>query len=314
MASVSILICTRDRAESLRKTLAAMVNVRIPAGWDCELIVVDNGSTDNTAGVVAGCQIPNVPVRFIRESRPGKGYAYNSGIAAARGRVLLFTDDDVHPPANWISGMAGPIARGEADVMAGAVKIAPNLLRPWMVAFHRIFMASTEHLHDGAPDPGGIVGANMAFAREVFEKIPGFDPEIGPGAAGCCDDVLIFRQAKEAGFRIRFAADVVCEHRFDPSRLERPVLLEHSKKHGRSLAYVVHHWEHTPVPLARLKWAKASVRLALWRWRRRADISGEGTPDWEMKLLGDVAFYEQYLREKKRARNYRHHGLVKLVG
>jgi glycosyltransferase involved in cell wall biosynthesis len=360
---VSILVCTVNRAAHLAQALNAIAAVNVPEGLSAELIVIDNGSTDGTAGVVdafaaewaegaveresavaepAGVVVEPagvaagyaevkrrrggawgeeraagqkagrlVGVRRVFEPRRGKGHAYNSGIAAARGRVLVFTDDDVHPPVNWIEGMAGPIARGEADVMAGAVKIAPELLRPWMVEYHRVLMASTEHLQDGGVDAGGIVGANMAFARTVFETIPGFDPEIGPGALGMCDDTLIYRQAKEAGYRIRFAGDVVCEHRFDPSRLKRQVLLEHARKQGRSLAYVAHHWEHAETPMARAQWAKASLRLALWRWRRRGDLAGEGTPDWEMKLLSDVAFYEQYLREKKRARNYALHGLVK---
>src|SRR5258708_38656458 len=112
---VSIIICTKNRAQSLRETLAALGSVHVPEEWASELIVVDNGSTDNTNTVVRDAGISNMEVRYLHEPRRGKGYAYNSGIAAATGEILLFTDDDVQPPTNWIEKLCRPIMEGKAD-------------------------------------------------------------------------------------------------------------------------------------------------------------------------------------------------------
>ena len=70
-------------------------------------------------------------------------------------------------------------------------------------------MASTELLSAEAPEY--LVGANMALSREVFAKVPGFDPELGPGALGFYDDTLLGWQLQEAGYTIGSAFDVVVE-------------------------------------------------------------------------------------------------------
>src|SRR5688500_3483272 len=98
----SIVICTYNRAESLRQTLDAMAEVSVPSSWSVELLVVDNASTDRTAQVVSDCGLSDMSVHYIYEPRRGKGNAYNTAMAAARGDVFLFTDDDVRPPRNWI--------------------------------------------------------------------------------------------------------------------------------------------------------------------------------------------------------------------
>src|SRR5258708_4953396 len=98
---VSILICTRNHAASLRETLHSLAQVHLPETLSCELIVVDNGSTDDTAAVVRSSAFPQIPVRYLHEPRPGKGHAYNTGLAEARGNILLFTDDDVRLPRQW---------------------------------------------------------------------------------------------------------------------------------------------------------------------------------------------------------------------
>src|SRR5206468_1126302 len=119
MASVSIIICTRDRAAHLRQTLESIARVRIPDGWQLELIVVDNASVDETAQVIRECRMPGMPVRYLHEPRRGKGHALNTGIAAARGEILLLTDDDVRPGRDWIGAMCEPILAGKADAVGG---------------------------------------------------------------------------------------------------------------------------------------------------------------------------------------------------
>lgn len=309
--TVSIIICTSGRAAFLRETLQSLAGVRVPEGCACELIVVDNASTDDTPAVAQSAKMPSMPVRSIREERRGKGHAYNAGLAAARGDVLLLTDDDVRLPPDWISGMAAPILTGRADAVAGGVRVAASLERPWMTPGHPARLASTERLDPDNPD--AMIGANMAFARAVLARVPAFDPELGPGALGFGDETLFTWQLREAGLRTATAFDVVVEHHFAPDRLLRVNLLKMAAALGHSGGYLSYHWKHDALPLPGVRLAKC--RLWLWGWRLahpRACSPQEGMSAAEIELVQKVAFLEQYRREQKRPPHYEKRGLVRL--
>lgn len=308
---VSVAVCTRNRCESLRRTLQALARVNVPADFACELIIVDNGSSDRTAEVVQTSVVPGMEIRYIYESRPGQCYARNTALAAAQGDIILFTDDDVQPPPNWVEGMCAPIRSGQAEAVAGGVKIAPDLERRWMTPALRRWLASTEEYVEKGPSQ--MVGANCGFSKQVLSKVPAFDTELGPGALGFYDETLFSFQLSEAGYRLATAFDVAVEHHFDESRLSRRGFLESAKKKGRSSAYVAHHWRHIAIRAPYLRLAGASLRLIKARVKRRKEcLLSEGVPEWEMERVEGVYFYEQYLVERIRPRNYAKHGLVKL--
>ena len=206
-AVVSIIICSRNRVNDLRETLNALSKLTVPADITCELIVVDNASEDETASFVRAFKPANMSQRYLFEPRKGQNYGYNTALAAATGDVLLFTDDDVRPEGNWIEGMCRPILSGEYDVVAGGVRIAPHLMRPWMELPHRTWLASTEWLAQDGHE--GMVGANMAISKRVLERVPEFDPELGPGTLGFGGETLFYLQLKEAGYRRLAAFDLV---------------------------------------------------------------------------------------------------------
>ena len=309
---VSIAICTYNHRESLRLTLETVGRARVPRGLRCELLVIDNASTDGTAELVKDYRLDNqIPVVYLFEPRQGQCFARNAALARARGPIILFTDDDVRPPHDWIEGMCAPLLAGTAHAVAGGVRIAPHLERPWMGWMHRAWLASTDSLNPQEPEH--MVGANMAFSREVLERVPAFDTELGPGASGFHDESLFSFQLKRAGYRIVSAFDVTVEHHFDESRLLRANFLDTAGKMGRSSAYWAHHWEHEEVRRPRLALALAQLRLAKWRaQRRRETLGAEGMPEWEMVLVKQVNFQQQYLVERARPRNYERRGLVKL--
>jgi hypothetical protein len=225
--------------------------------------------------------------------------------------MVLFIDDDVRPSPGWLAGICEPMTQNGPCAVAGGVKLAPGLLRPWMTHMHRCWLASSEWLD--AESPQSMVGANMGFRREVLRRVPGFDPELGPGALGFGDETLFASQLLEAGFPIVGRLEVCVEHHFDPLRLKRESWLQAAVKRGNAMAYRGHHWEHWGCKLGWLRLLWISGQLAAWRRRSpAASADEEGCGEQELNLVLRQALYRAHLREGKRPRNYSRRGLVKL--
>jgi glycosyltransferase involved in cell wall biosynthesis len=304
---ISIIISTRNRAESLGRTLESFQNVEIPENCAAEVLVMDNASTDSTAAVAGRADLGGFSLRYILEKTPGKMHAQNRGLAAAKGNILLTIDDDVRPSKHWLVRMVSPLARGEYDGTVGRIELAADLVRPWMTSMHKWWLA--------APEPGTVpklelIGASMAFRRSVLERVPEFDTELGPGALGFGDDGLFSWQLEEAGFRIGEAAEARVVHHPDPSRLLRSSWLSAARTRGRTEAYLLHHWLHGEIRRPRLRRWWLGAKLAVRR--RGARLDQEGAPLWEMSYVLHMEKCRQFEVERKRARNYTKHGLRKL--
>jgi len=307
---ISIIICTRNRAASLAQTLASLGDVRIPPGRSSEIIVVDNGSSDETADVVRQARVRNAQVKYILEARPGQARARNRGIAEAAGDVIVFTDDDVTPARDWVERITAPILSGSADAVAGCVRIAPNLERPWMTEMHRSWVADTGTLDPA--NPGRMVGANMAFSRSILDRVPAFDEDLGPGAIGYGDDTLFSQQLKAAGCRLAAAFDAIVEHQFSEERLSAESWVRSAKALGQVDAYISHHWDHAVWPHPR--WSLGTAFLQLLHKNLMALIQRSQSPAPESLLTAIRNFHAQlfYLGERRKPRYYALHGLVKL--
>jgi len=296
---VTILICSRDRAAALRATLAACAGLETQ-GLATELLVVDNASSDETATVVAAAPRGDVELRTVVARQVGKSHALNVGVEEARGRVLLFADDDIRPPVDWAPRMVGPILAGEAEVVGGGVRLAPELERPWMTDLHRNWLGT--NLSPGRHALACVAGANMALPRDLVLRLGGFDPRLGPGPEGLgnAEDTLLVYQARAAGARFRELPEVVVEHHVQPEKATRAAFLRAARARGRSDAYIARHWEHRPAPTP-LAGLRARLRLA-WE-QARPHPADHATPD-EIWLTKQAAYHEQFAVERRLPAKY----------
>lgn len=288
---VSILICTRDRATALRQTLSSLARVTVPRGWKVDLLVVDNGSRDATRVVAEAARFTFGKPRVLLEPVPGVASARNLCLDEAEGEVLLWTDDDVRLPVNWIEKMVEPIQEGRMDAVAGGVCLAFGRTRDWMGPCLRSWFASSEGL--STERPGRMIGANMAFHRRVLDSQARFDPVLGPGALGMGEETLFSYQIEKGGFVIGSAFDVVVEHAFDCGRLCAAGLARLARSMGRSEAYIAHHWHGVDAGGAFWKTADALLRLSYWRCRAGLQWSvPPGVLEGELKALSRVHYWQ----------------------
>ena len=307
---ISVVVCTRDRAEDLRQTLYSLATVKIPDDCACELLLIDNASTDHTQAVFAAIQMFNMTVRPLYESIPGLSGARNLGVSHARGEIIVFTDDDLRYSPEWLEVMTKPLRSREAEAVTGAMRLAPHLERDWMLPLHYSLLAAPLR---GSLAAAELIGANMAIQRQVLSQIPWFDTELGPGALGFGDDTLFGEQIREAGYRIA-SVPLDTEHHFLPERLTRAGFLSHSAKLGKSAAYTSHHWEHESQKMAQVNFYRKIVQLAVWRWSHPNEVQKlEGIHLSEIHHLRSLHLYGQALIERRRPRNYKRHGLLKLM-
>jgi glucosyl-dolichyl phosphate glucuronosyltransferase len=125
---ISVLICTRNRANQLKNVLDSLSAMKVPAELNWELVIVDNGSSDNTAEVVAQ-YTSKLPARCVREDTPGLSNARNKGVAEARGEYICWTDDDVELDPNWLNAYFEAFKRHPDGAVFGG-KIIPKFIAP----------------------------------------------------------------------------------------------------------------------------------------------------------------------------------------
>lgn len=231
---ITVLLATRNRARHLDACLSSIVQALSSTSRATEILVVDNGSNDETPEVLERFVDKQVNLRFVVDPIPGKSGAINRALREARGRVILFTDDDVHVPTSWIDDMAAPILEGRADAVCGRLVLAPHLDRPWLTPFLRSLLAE---LLDVSGDLPGMVGANMSASRDAAIAVQ-FDEGLGPGARGFDDDVLFNYRLKGGGYRLVGCTGPPAEHHLSIDRLTRASMLRLARQSGESHAYL----------------------------------------------------------------------------
>ncbi len=309
---ISIIICTRNRGAALEQSLAALGKVRIPSGWKVEVVLVDNASTDNTAAVAQGIRLEKMTVRYFLEPKKGKSNALNTGLAQAQGDIMLFIDDDVFVTEDWLEQIVKPLLKDGCDAVTGKIMLSPELVRPWMTDRHQWWLAQ---IHDAqlVESSRELIGANMGFRRSVLKLVPGYDPELGPGAIGFGEDTLFGWQVVEAGLKIEYVPSAVVIHKFDAARLRRRYWIDDARKHGQTDAYLDYHWKHQEIKNPLLVWMWFWIKLKFKRlFSRLPKLEEEGCPRWEMGFVWRMELCRQYCLYRRQSRKYNRRGLKKL--
>ncbi|MBV6761360.1 glycosyltransferase family 2 protein [Rhodococcus opacus] len=240
---VTVVICTRDRVSMLGAALRSVLAVDYPA---FDVLVVDNAPrTDATRQYVLGLADPRV--RLIREPLPGLSRARNTGLSAATGDIVAYTDDDVVVDRHWLSALVDGFGRALSVSCVSGMVPAGEIRTPAQAYFDRRvgWSNSTDaRVFDWTAPPDDVplfpftvrcygTGANFAVERDVVRRLGGFDEALGAGSpTGGGEDIDMFFRILRSGRRLVHEPAAIVWHRH---RADGEGLLVQSRGYGLGL-------------------------------------------------------------------------------
>ncbi|MBI3591414.1 MAG: glycosyltransferase family 2 protein [Candidatus Melainabacteria bacterium] len=263
---LSVIICTRNRARQLAILIQCLGSQKDIENLNWEIVIVDNNSSDNTKEVAyAFCEGSNLKVNYIFEPKTGLSYARNTGVLASKGSLVLFIDDDVLIPKEFLNNTLFGIQEfPEFHIFgfrilpewpeppkAGLRNPAfsnPAFKPPFWLTFKKPFQLIQSFLpvHDLGVEPlqypnskaRNPIGACFIVKKEVFEKLGPFREDLGAGQSGVCEDTEFFWYALLNKFKILYWPYAALYHPVLPERLTVSYLHKWYFNLGKSLYLV----------------------------------------------------------------------------
>jgi GT2 family glycosyltransferase len=263
LVEFSVVIATKDRARYLECALVSLLAQRDAPSF--EVVVVDNGSSDDTEGVARRHGREPVTVRYLSSSEPNRGKARNRGVEAADGRYLLFCDDDVYVPTHWVDAHAAAHRRDGKRVVNGPILNVPSYAdrpKPGPANYSRAFLCT----------------CNASLSKDDFERAGGFDESFDLYG---WEDTELGVRLRASGLRWTFAWDAYLWHVKPPD--ENTLAVESRKaveKARMARKFLAKH------PSSRARLATGAHPLNVFRARFLL-------PDWLLALYGGLASNER---------------------
>jgi cellulose synthase/poly-beta-1,6-N-acetylglucosamine synthase-like glycosyltransferase len=198
--SASIIIPTFNGARRIGNCLAALLQQI--AGKNAEILVVNDGSTDDVAGMVA--RYPSV--RLINQRNSGPAAARNRGALEACGNIILFTDDDCVPVSNWLSSMLEPFDDPEIVGVKGVYRTRQSRLA---ARFVQVEYEDRYRRMAGMRSIDFIDTYSAAFRRDRFLELKGYDTDF---PVACAEDIELSYRMSARGWKMKFAPQAVVYH------------------------------------------------------------------------------------------------------
>lgn len=236
---ISVVICTYNRAKLLEKLFSSFVRVKSPQGFLWEILVIDNGSKDDTKDIVKRwIEDGKISIAYFFLPRANKSAALNFAIEKSKGKTIAFTDDDVVVDINWLEAILKALDKYPHSAFGG--RIIPRWDRKmpkWLSDNGRyatlrgtVFMrddGDKDQEYNDTMSSYIPCGANMFFRRTVIETNGPFRIDLGPskGFPGTSEDTEFCSRMLKNGEKFMYIADAVVYHPAESERISKKALL-----------------------------------------------------------------------------------------
>jgi len=244
MPLISVVICTHNRANYLLKAMQSVLDQSMPANR-YEVIVVDNGSTDETRELVERFEdLGNV--HYIFEGKLGLCHARNTGWRNARGRYIAYLDDDAIASPEWLMAIEEAFTMApDAGVVGGRVVPIWEGDRPAWLSDDIALSLTIVNWHSAPrliPDVQveWLVGANMAVPASVLAETDGFHPWLDRVGRHMLSsgDVFLQKEIIRRGYSCLYHPGIAVSHLVPRSRLNKRWFIRRYYSQGLSDAII----------------------------------------------------------------------------
>lgn len=208
-ADLSLIVCTRNRSEKLRKCLTAIEKIQVSD--NIELVVIDNNSTDDTLAVISQhANTSKFSMRWCTEIKKGTGAARNTGSEVATADILVYLDDDCYPEADFAIHYQQTFAQApELGFVGGRVELYDKKAQPITILTYKQerFFAARQRLLAGE-----IISANLGIRRSALVSVNGWDEIFGAGTDFPCEDLDLAARILAHGWQGKYDPKPVVYH------------------------------------------------------------------------------------------------------
>ncbi len=296
LAPCTVVICTKDRPDDLRRCLIALAPF---AGESVELLVVDNAPSDGRTREV----VRELPATYVCQMRQGLNWARHAGVEAAQHDIVLFVDDDVVVEPDWLDHMRRPFRDESVCGVTGAVEPLElttdgQILAERYAGFYRGFLPRRFDLRLVSPAGAGAAGAgaSMGVRRDAALSLALFSNEMDAGTATRSGgDHYALYAIMRAGYAVMFQPRALAWHRHRRTvpEVERALYGYGSGSICAALRATLVHHDLDPL-LVTMRWQIVPAIKEAWgSWRTR----GASRPanlvraEWRGIMAGPINYW-----------------------
>lgn len=305
---LSVVIPTYNRSALLRNTVESVL--RQDSQHPFEIVIVDNNSIDDTQSLVESLMKRHPgKLNYVVETEQGNAHARNRGVKTAKGNIIAFVDDDVMVDSNWLKSLQAVLhSRADLSFVGGRVLPQWSGTPPsWVTENHWSPLAlldyGPEEFTISHENPRGLLTANIAFRRNVFDEVGMFSPHLQrvKDRIGSMEDHEFLIRVCRSGKKGMYLPELIARAPVETDRLTKNYHRRWHTGHGHFYAVMNDpEWERSGFSLAGVPghlYRETARHALLWLSRT---LLGKADAAFENEC--QMRFFHGFFSERRRQR------------